>query len=177
VSARERIRVATHHSNLPLSVTRSPVTLKTAHVLTFDRMFKASEDVTGALHAATRRLRLICRSTIPRVIYRVRHAHSGISLTGRCTVRRMRNKAKLLYSCATFHKTKINLVTSNNLPKPPPVTHQHLLLSTLLITKCFLCLDSEVTDVTGHLLDAGERRAGDLVAAEAGVDVDEDTGL
>jgi hypothetical protein len=89
----------------------------------------------------------------------------------------MRNKAKLLYSCATFHKTKINLVTSNNLPKPPPVTHQHLLLPTLLITKCFLCLDSEVTDVTGHLLDAGERRAGDLVAAEAGVDVDEDTGL
>jgi hypothetical protein len=31
--------------------------------------------------------------------------------------------------------------------------------------------------VTGHLLDAGERRAGDLVAAETGVDVDEDTGL
>jgi hypothetical protein len=40
-----------------------------------------------------------------------------------------------------------------------------------------LCLDGKVTDVTGHLLDAGERRAGDLVAAEAGVDVDEDTGL
>ena len=40
-----------------------------------------------------------------------------------------------------------------------------------------LCLDGEVTDVTGHLLDAGERWAGDLVAAENGVDVDKNAGL
>lgn len=40
-----------------------------------------------------------------------------------------------------------------------------------------LCLDSEVTDVTGHLLDAREGRAGDLVAAESGVDADENAGL
>lgn len=40
-----------------------------------------------------------------------------------------------------------------------------------------LCLDSEVTDVAGHLLDARERRAGDLVAAEGGVDADENARL
>lgn len=40
-----------------------------------------------------------------------------------------------------------------------------------------LCLNSEVTDVTGHLLDARERRAGDLVAAESRVDADENAGL
>lgn len=40
-----------------------------------------------------------------------------------------------------------------------------------------LCLNSEVTDVTGHLLDAREGRAGDLVAAESGVDADENAGL
>ena len=38
-------------------------------------------------------------------------------------------------------------------------------------------LQSEVTSVTGHLLDAGEGRAGDFVAAEGLVDADEDTGL
>lgn len=42
---------------------------------------------------------------------------------------------------------------------------------------CHLCLDSKVTDVTGHLLDAREGRAGDLVAAESGVDADENAGL
>jgi hypothetical protein len=31
--------------------------------------------------------------------------------------------------------------------------------------------------VASHLLDTGESRAGDLVAAEGGVDVDEDAGL
>jgi hypothetical protein len=31
--------------------------------------------------------------------------------------------------------------------------------------------------VTGHLLDAGKRWAGDLVAAESGVDADENAGL
>jgi hypothetical protein len=40
-----------------------------------------------------------------------------------------------------------------------------------------LCLDSEVTDVTGQLLDAREGRARDLVAAESGINADEDTGL
>lgn len=40
-----------------------------------------------------------------------------------------------------------------------------------------LCLNGEVTDVTGHLLDAREGRAGDLVAAESGVDADENAGL
>jgi hypothetical protein len=40
-----------------------------------------------------------------------------------------------------------------------------------------LCLDSEVTDVTGHLLDTRKSWAGDLVAAESGVDADENTGL
>ena len=40
-----------------------------------------------------------------------------------------------------------------------------------------LCLEGEVTDVTGHLLDTGKSGAGDLVAAESGVDADENTGL
>jgi hypothetical protein len=40
-----------------------------------------------------------------------------------------------------------------------------------------LRLDGEVADVAGHLLDAGERRAGDLVAAEGTVEVEEDTSL
>jgi hypothetical protein len=40
-----------------------------------------------------------------------------------------------------------------------------------------LCLDSEVTDVAGHLLDARKSWAGDLVAAEGGVNADENTGL
>ena len=50
--------------------------------------------------------------------------------------------------------------------KPRPLT-------TFILFKlpCYvhLCLDSEVTDVTSHLLDARERWARDLVAAESGV--------
>ena len=48
----------------------------------------------------------------------------------------------------------------------------------LSVSLCLsLCLDSEVTDVTGHLLDAAVRRAGDLVAAKGTVEVEEDAGL
>jgi hypothetical protein len=93
-------------------------------------------------------------------------------------MRRMRNKAKLLYSCATFHETKSTSTLRIICRSHHPSDNQHLfpfiLLSTILFS---LCLDGKVTDVTGHLLDAGERRAGDLVAAEAGVDVDHDAGL
>jgi hypothetical protein len=61
--ARDRIRVATYHSDLQVFVSRSSVVLNITHVLSSDRMYVASEDVTSALHAATRRLRLKCRST------------------------------------------------------------------------------------------------------------------
>ena len=90
----------------------------------------------------------------------------------------MRNKAKLLYSCATFHKIKSisNLSRTICRGHPPdiniysPSTAEHKL-------SLSLCLDSEVTDVTGHLLDAAVRRAGDLVAAKGAVEVEEDAGL
>jgi hypothetical protein len=108
--ARDRIRVATYHSDLQVFVSRSSVVLNITHVLSFDRMYIASEDVTGALHAATRRLRLKCRSTAlesPVTSYTSSPSRSlWDALIRRCTVRRMRNKAKLLYSCATFHKIK-----------------------------------------------------------------------
>jgi hypothetical protein len=76
-------------------------------------------------------------------------------------------------------RNQINLNTPNNQPTPSSVRQStslpiHTAEHNIVLS---LCLDGKVTDVTGHLLDAGERRAGNLVAAEAGVDVDHDAGL
>jgi hypothetical protein len=140
LGARERIRVATYHSDLPLSIARSPVALNTTHVLTFDRMYEASEDVTGALHAATRRLRLEYRSTAlespvvilsspSRSLWDISHwtMHSETDA---------QQSQAPVFMCY-LSTNQININTSNNLPRPPSVKHQHLFSFILPSTRLF----------------------------------------
>jgi hypothetical protein len=97
-------------------------------------MHSTSEDVTGAPHAATQRLRLNYRITAlesPVYTRRVRHIHSGIILISRCTVRRMRNKAELLYSYVLpSSESSQSQIIPDHLPKSP--ARHHLLFKLIL---------------------------------------------
>jgi hypothetical protein len=145
-------------------------------------MYVASEDVTGALHAATRRLRLKYRSTALESPVTYLHLESVTFALG-CSHQTMHSETNAqqsrapVFICATFHQIKsiskksissaeATCQTSPSLHVHPAEHNGHLLR-----------LDDEVTGVACHLLDAAVSRAGDLVAAEGAVDADEDARL
>jgi hypothetical protein len=82
-----------------------------------------------------------------------------------------------VFICATFHQIESISNKSKSSAEATCQTSPSLHIHPAEHNICLHRLDDEVTGVACHLLDAAVRRAGDLVAAEGAVEVEEDTGL